>query len=544
MAEIKISELPEAQVLGNGEIFPVVQSGITKKALISLIVDRVINALVDLGFATEDWVNERIIAAEVIKNLTQANGISLNDEMALAKVNGATLFKITIQQLANVIGSTGETGFGGIVPSESFNPGTPDNNIVYFSGPGTFTNFPDQNGDPITATENLNILSWNGSYWELLPVPITIDFSQYLQQIYGGVIIQDQFVNNTGILRDDNVAVGWQMLALPVIPGNQYNFSGIVGGAKYSAFYAADGETLIAGNGTIQPNNSYVAPASSAILYIDLKRDDETENAYQNFELNVEKIIQANDTDIQAKYLTNDNVIPIPINRFNAINKYYFETFGVTTSDLTIEKSNEGNLAYADQIIEDQYINNQGTIITGPPAVGWKMIAIPVEGGKTYAIGRINISVTSYYAFYSDDDTELSNGANASGETEITTAPANATILYVDLQRPGDPDSVYSQMTINEVTEDTPGLLTPYEPPFFIITEIKGNKLGGGGGQAYDQSLNTTDDVTFNQVTAGYLITNGWQADLPEGAGSPPSGIQIGDAWIDTDDATIKVRLI
>jgi hypothetical protein len=57
----------------------------------------------------------------------------------------------------------------------------------------------------------------------------------------------------------------------------------------------------------------------------------------------------------------------------------------------------------------------------------------------------------------------------------------------------------------------------------------------GGGGEAYDQSLNTTDDVSFGSVQAGSFQTTG---AMPTGTlASPPLGLLSGDVWADTTDS-------
>ena len=56
-----------------------------------------------------------------------------------------------------------------------------------------------------------------------------------------------------------------------------------------------------------------------------------------------------------------------------------------------------------------------------------------------------------------------------------------------------------------------------------------------GGGEAYDQSLNTTDSVAFVSVQSDAFITTG---TLPTGTlASPPIGLVSGDVWSDTTDS-------
>lgn len=54
---------------------------------------------------------------------------------------------------------------------------TIDAQYIYFSGPGTFANFPDENGQPIVLTEVLNVISWDGTKATVQAVPAAVDTS-------------------------------------------------------------------------------------------------------------------------------------------------------------------------------------------------------------------------------------------------------------------------------------------------------------------------------------------------------------------------------
>lgn len=65
---------------------------------------------------------------------------------------------------------------------ESTVPVSDAGNVWYFSGPGTFANFPDENGDPIVLTENLNIISWDGTKATFQGLPIGVDLTGYAEK--------------------------------------------------------------------------------------------------------------------------------------------------------------------------------------------------------------------------------------------------------------------------------------------------------------------------------------------------------------------------
>lgn len=75
--------------------------------------------------------------------------------------------------------------------------------------------------------------------------------------------------------------------------------------------------------------------------------------------------------------------------------------------------------------------------------------------------------------------------------------------------------------------------------PYFIVRPDKigtSTSNGGGGGQAYDQTLNTTDNVTFASIKTDALEVTG---ELQTGTlASPPSNVAKGDMWLDTTDST------
>lgn len=80
------------------------------------------------------------------------------------------------------------------------------------------------------------------------------------------------------------------------------------------------------------------------------------------------------------------------------------------------------------------------------------------------------------------------------------------------------------------------------------IDSYKITTISTGGGESYDQSLNTFDDVAFKSISADTIIAselniNAFSFDFPTGNGTPPEEVEIGDAWIDTSDGTLKIRM-
>ncbi|MDQ7230056.1 BppU family phage baseplate upper protein [Staphylococcus haemolyticus] len=76
---------------------------------------------------------------------------------------------------------------------------------------------------------------------------------------------------------------------------------------------------------------------------------------------------------------------------------------------------------------------------------------------------------------------------------------------------------------------------TVTDDPYFIIRQEKiGSVATGGGGTAYDQSLNTTDSVKFASIKTDALDVSG---TMPSGTLSQPPKVSKGDMWLDTTDS-------
>lgn len=80
---------------------------------------------------------------------------------------------------------------------------------------------------------------------------------------------------------------------------------------------------------------------------------------------------------------------------------------------------------------------------------------------------------------------------------------------------------------------------TMAEEPYFVIRpeKIGVQSSGESGGTAYDQSLNSTDNVRFASIKADSIEVGG---ELKKGTlQTPPTGLVKGDMWLDTTDSTV-----
>ncbi|WP_215225850.1 hypothetical protein [Echinicola shivajiensis] len=417
---------------------------------------------------------------------------------------------------------------------------------------GTYTN---HGGFVLAPPNNFAIITVNdgnfdgrGIQLDLGGVLLTENTNQLplgINHFKPSLVQNDKYIASNGVI---STLAGRKLMVHPVSENKTYTVSGIKpNSSKYLTFHDSSGTKL----GTHYQINVtalvVTAPAGAVEVRYTIKWESEPDDsgwANAQFEEGSVKteyeafqgysISEVENLPLKATSLVKENRVPDPDDDHNAINKGYFDLNSVRTQDLTLEPSN--NLFNPTLIVEDAYVNSAGTITN---AVGWKYIDIPVNELTDYTIGRIFSTGTVYWSIWDASDVKLTNGGFASGATQVVTVPSNGAKLKVLIKRDVDDDSVYNEGTVN----DGETLLTPYEAwSFELVTHIKGYPLKsseGGGGEAYDQSLNTTDAVQFVAITAQAATF-----DLPEGAGSPPLGVEIGDLWVDTNDSIIKVRLV
>ena len=184
-------------------------------------------------------------------------------------------------------------------------------------------------------------------------------------------------------------------------------------------------------------------------------------------------------------------------------------------------------------VLLNTLINSSGGVQT---ATGWHCAKIDVANltvgqaisffGKTGAQGL-------YYAFY-NGSTLLSFAGYNPTLAKTVTKPTDATLLYIDIKTPADADAtVYSNFMVNLGAS-----IKPYQAYDAYISAIGDKKIptSNNGGQAYDQTLNTTDSVKFESVLANDVEVEG---TLKSGTiSNPPAGLVSGEFWLDVTDST------
>lgn len=510
--------------------------------------------------------------AEIIEKLSQCGGLAYQDWVAL----------LDSIYFDGEVGNIYQPITGTVLP-------TPEGDVDKFSivPAGTYT-FPGQ-APLVVAPNTIGILNWDSQTetWSLgdpieVPEPDLSGLVSKADLAINSLILPSSsyIKQNTIIASNGNVGTGSNytgavsIVDFPLDPNTTYTLGGFLASADKSfALANASGGVTQVSNLSSLPK-TFTTTSEFRFLRAFIKYTNAVEpgdNWTQTLMLNKGTTLQnrlvskIDNIALSAAGLEVGNKVPTPTQPDNAVNLSYMVANALLKSGLTVQRSN--NLADPNAIIPDKYINSSGGIVS--PAVGWKMIAIDVSGvadGAPITVGRFAISTGGYTAFYNGVTLVQYNGAFTNSSLPLTLIkPVGATILYVDISRPTGVNE-YSQITANLGTD-----LLPYQP-FATITEINGYKVSGSGGSSNVQKfidlsdvpdniyagnankglkINPTgngvdvfnpvledSDVSFNSVSANSWVIN----NLPEGAGSPPVGVQIGDAWIDTTNDTIKVR--
>lgn len=192
-----------------------------------------------------------------VNNVITTNG---NNEITGALLN---------QLLNSIIESLGAQFQLVGVAKSSTTPGTPDQNVAYLAGPGTYPNF----GPTVVPVGNLAIMKYNGTWtYELFPVnmemakKVTINPGKNLFNI--NTAIQGKFVNTSGGLTTGSSYSASDFI--PVVGGQTYHASqqnnGSIGSASAVHCWYDENFTFI--SYVAGPVRDLTAPANAAYLRI------------------------------------------------------------------------------------------------------------------------------------------------------------------------------------------------------------------------------------------------------------------------------------
>lgn len=365
------------------------------------------------------------------------------------------------------------------------------------------------------------IVWWDKIIWSLkdmgaLPMQ---DLSDYLSVDGLGKTLAGSNEFNPALVQDDKVIasngnigtgsnyIGFKtVIGQPVISGQRYVLSGhLANAAKYIAFRDATGAVTSIQNFSTNPR---VVVASGAAVTVDYTIKTATESGDQlgtfmwekessrspsPYEPYTEAINAVEGNVLEADKLSKNNAVPDPTNPKNALNLAYFNLNTVRMVDLTLKlPSNLARMSIGETVILNKYILDNGGINQSAAAQGWAMYAFyPLRNGLNpgdqFVVHRFTISGGGYAAWYQGISMLTNVGRILTPHVYTVPATANTdTVLYIDIKRPADSGTNYSNLTINAG-------ITPlaYVDPTVMITHIRGYSL-----QAEENAVSSFKDLT------------------------------------------------
>jgi hypothetical protein len=199
----------------------------------------------------------------------------------------------------------------------------------------------------------------------------------------------------------------------------------------------------------------------------------------------------------------------------------------IKTPDLTLIADSTANIFSTGIIVDPGLISSSGG---ASATAGWKYARFLFTAASHTIIyisgiaARPSLPTAIYWRFIDASSGLLTFGSFTSNTAFSVPVPATAVEFDIDIQAPGDSSAVYANAVVSWSG---------------LVQKIKGNALVGSsaGGGSFDQSLNTTNSVTFAGVTTAALSVLG----LP----TTSAGAAIGGMWIDTANGNVlKVRTV
>tara|TARA_R110000765_G_scaffold20317_1_gene52799 strand:- start:18916 stop:20739 length:1824 start_codon:yes stop_codon:yes gene_type:complete len=354
-------------------------------------------------------------------------------------------------------------------------------------------------------------------------------------------ILNDTFVNSPS--GEVIYLAGYKTIKIPVSDDLVYSFGNFeIDVTSNYSFYV--GETLHSFGGSVEsvnfPIENIAIPSSVDIMYISIARPSNVPSDYAEVMVSVGETIlpyvpsilytkSSVDFPFLASKLSDDNVTPSPITDENSVNLKYFNDNGLKDSDLTIVKSVNLAKITSGFVLEDTYVNASGELQT---ITGFKTLKIDVIDGDIVSFGNFQIDTLGHCAWYTDENPSgfISQYTTATLPIENLTVPAGVNILYVAVARASNIDSDWEFIMAN-----VGSTLLPYVDPTDSVVAIKEYKIAGGDSV---NSAQLGTDVYFSSV-----FTTALSLDLPSGA-TEPAGLNLFDAWVDTTDSTVKIKLV
>lgn len=359
------------------------------------------------------------------------------------EITGAILQQ-TLLSVVNSLGS--QYQFAGVA-TPSTNPGTPDQNVAYIAGPGTYSNF---NGTVI-KDGYLGVFKYNGS-WSIDTIGVSIQFTTPFYPCFmartadhADVAVSVSGAENTVL---SSILRGFLVLYLEGFnPAAQYFISLYRNGFNTNEYQIEF--SSISGN-TVSTIVRFYIPAAQITTPGGVNKIDVTSGTYR-IRATIDLSTFPTGGAVTLRSSTYANFIVRP-ECFKSIDDELAELqeHALLDSDLSY-RGNTANLANPEDIQTGKYITNSGAISDNSD---WAMIRINVEPGKDYTFGGFYLGRDGYYAFYNGNSVigsgVLFSDPNETQNPVTVTAPANATYLYIDIKTGSSPVNPYQYLMVNE----------------------------------------------------------------------------------------------
>lgn len=120
-------------------------------------------------------------------------GTDLDNTYSLPVTKGTSVYRVSIPNLITAVAAlvAGQTYFWGGAAGPSTNPGTPAYKIIYeASVPGSYSHFPDANGDPLVVSYGeVARLRWTGTAW-------VKEATDYVSKSFFHVVSESDYLEN------------------------------------------------------------------------------------------------------------------------------------------------------------------------------------------------------------------------------------------------------------------------------------------------------------------------------------------------------------
>ena len=348
-----------------------------------------------------------------------------------------------------------------------------------------------------------------------------------------GNIITGKFVGSDGSVTDstDSVSIVGQPIS------GQFTIGGFLPDSlKYLALYdASDSFIQSYQMGTLP--RTITPPPNTAKLSVTIKRLTEPDDSgwagvYISQGESSPRVTEIGSMGLLASGLIPGSTVSDPVEQMEPVNLRTLNNLSVLESELEVTTEiSTVNLLDMDYLVRFRTIDSAGNVNTSTLGSNVIIGNHPLAANFEFTISGIAPDSLKKIVFRDSGGNAIGPIYDFGSMPRTFTSPAGTVTFDCTLRRAVEPsDDVFEFAALNPG-----GQVLPYEPhKIETITGIGSKRIAG---QSYDQSLDTTDDVKFNSVEMA-----AFKANLPEGAGSPPVGVEVGDAWIDTTDNTIKVR--